>query len=81
MSLPPGDPEITPDPAPEDRLCPRCRVEMEPIEIRVEALPLQHLQLCPGCYLVMWHDEHGFQVRQGVPIKKDIPVGSEPAEC
>jgi hypothetical protein len=42
---------------------------MEPIETAVAALPFQHLELCPGCYLVMWHDDQGFQVRQGVPMK------------
>jgi hypothetical protein len=50
---------------------------MEPIEAGVGGLPLQELQLCPGCYLVMWNDEGGLQIRQGVPMKK---VG-EPEEC
>ncbi len=54
---------------------------MEPIEVHVEALPVQQLQLCPACYLVVWHDEHGFQVRQGVPVKKNIQACGEPAEC
>jgi hypothetical protein len=43
---------------------------MEPIESGAEGPPLKELQLCPGCYLVMWRDEDGFQVRQGVPMKK-----------
>lgn len=42
---------------------------MEPIESSVEGLPLEHLQLCPGCYLVVWRDQDGFQIRQGVPVK------------
>jgi hypothetical protein len=42
---------------------------MEAIESEVDGLPLEHLQLCPGCYLVMWRDQDGFQIRQGVPVK------------
>ena len=52
----------------EDRRCPKCNITMEPIDSSVEGPPLQDLQLCPGCYLVMWHDENGFQTRQGVPM-------------
>jgi hypothetical protein len=61
---------------------------MEPIESHVEGLPLQHLQLCPGCYLVMWSDQDGIHVRQGVPMTEGAgPVGDatrlvgEPTEC
>ncbi len=43
---------------------------MEPIDIAVEDLPLRQLRLCPECYLVTWTDDGGFQIRQGVPMKK-----------
>jgi hypothetical protein len=43
---------------------------MELIDSGVEGLPLQDLQLCPRCYLVMWRDENGFQTRQGVPMNE-----------
>jgi hypothetical protein len=59
-------------------LCPKCGVEMEPIENLVEGLPVTQLQLCPGCYLVMWSDEDGLQVRQGVPMKKGVSPHFEP---
>ena len=79
--MPPNncDPALTPvDPAGGDHECPKCGVEMEPIEIGVEGLPLQELQLCPGCYLVTWSDQDGPHVRQGVPMKAEpqlIEVG------
>ena len=53
----------------EDR-CPKCGTTMEPIEIAVEDLPIQGLQLCPGCYLVTWVDQYGPHARQGVPVEK-----------
>jgi uncharacterized protein with PIN domain len=59
----------TPDPALEDQRCPKCGAVMEPIESGMDGLSLEHLQLCPGCYLVMWRDQNGFQIRQGVPVK------------
>jgi hypothetical protein len=59
------------DPGSNEENCPKCGTEMEPIEIEVEGLPLQQLQLCPKCYLVTWMDETGFQIRQGVPVKRD----------
>ena len=75
------EPAVTPgDPALEDRLCPKCGAVMEPIERQVEGLPLEHLQLCPGCYLVMWRGPDGFQVRQGVPMKQGVPAENVPAE-
>jgi hypothetical protein len=58
--------------------CPKCRVEMEPIDIGVEGLRLEHLQLCPRCYLVTWSDQDGLHVRQGVPMKKGVNTPSEP---
>jgi hypothetical protein len=61
---------------------------MEPIEIGVEGLPLEELQLCPGCYLVTWSDQDGLHVRQGVPMKngaghraKSGWLAGEPEEC
>ena len=74
-SMPPNncDPALTPgDPALGDRRCPKCGIEMEPIDIEVEGLPLQELQLCPGCYLVTWSDQDGPHVRQGVPMKPGV---------
>jgi hypothetical protein len=84
-------PAVTPiDPVSTDSGCPKCKVPMEPIEIGVEGLPLQHLQLCPRCYLVTWSDQDGLHARQGVPMKKGFhpesdserrpPVG-KPEEC
>jgi hypothetical protein len=70
--MPPNncDPAPTPaDPALGDQQCPKCGMEMEPIDIEVEGLPLQELQLCPACYLVTWTDQDGPHVRQGVPMK------------
>ncbi len=65
------DPGATPvDPPPGDRKCPKCGVEMEPIEAGVEAPQLDQLQLCPNCYLVIWSDQDGMHLRQGVPMKK-----------
>ena len=73
------DPAPTPvDPAIEDHRCPKCRVEMEPIETGVEGPPIQDLLLCPGCYLVTWRDQDGPHVRQGVPVKPGIDPRSEP---
>jgi hypothetical protein len=57
----------------EDESCPECGTEMEPIDIAVEDLPLRELRLCPDCYLVTWTDDTGFQVRQGVPVRKGQP--------
>jgi len=54
----------------EDENCPKCGTEMEPIDIAVEDLPVRQLRLCPECYLVTWMDDSGFQIRQGVPMKK-----------
>lgn len=71
-----------------DQRCPKCGTAMEPIEMRAEGLSGQEMQLCPACYLVTWHDQHGFQVRQGVPVKAQTsPDGSlpwpdgQPKEC
>lgn len=69
-----GDPPL--DPALEDQRCPKCGAEMESIESEVEGLPLEHLQLCPRCYLVVWRDRDGFQVRQGVPME-GVPLKDE----
>jgi uncharacterized protein with PIN domain len=70
--MPPSncDPDTGPlDPEPENLTCPKCGAEMEPIESGIEGLPLEDLQLCPACYLVMWRDADGYQIRQGVPMK------------
>jgi hypothetical protein len=72
-SMPPNscDPELTPaDHVFGDRKCPKCGAETEPIDVEVEGLPVDDLQLCPGCYLVIWRDRDGLHVRQGVPMKK-----------
>jgi len=73
------DPAVTPpDPALGDRKCPKCGFEMEPIEIAVEGLPIEQLQLCPLCYMVMWTDQDGFHVRQGVPMGRPMGEGANP---
>jgi hypothetical protein len=68
--------------------CPKCGTEMEPIEAGIEGLPIQQLQLCPGCYLVTWSDRDGLHFRQGVPMKEGVDPRSqsrllvgEPEEC
>ena len=83
------DPAHTPvDSALGDQGCPKCGVEMEPIEIGEEGPPFQELQLCPGCYLVTWTDQDGPHVRQGVPVKPGMNprheptwLAGEPEEC
>jgi hypothetical protein len=71
------------DPAPTppdselgDQQCPKCGAEMEPIESHVAGLPLQKLQLCPACYLVMWSDQDGMHVRQGVSMGPSTGAGN-----
>jgi len=61
-----------------DEDCPKCGTLMEAVDIEVEELPIQQLRLCPGCYLVTWNDENGFQSRQGVPMKKGFGPDSDP---
>jgi len=82
------DPALTPvDSALCDDRCPKCGVEMEPIGIAVERLPLEQLRLCPGCYLVTWIEPDGHHVRQGVPMKRGFDPGepwrpvAAPQEC
>jgi hypothetical protein len=72
LALRPVDPELCDDD------CPKCGVEMEPIEVAVERLQLQQLRLCPGCYLVTWIDQNGQHIRQGVPMKRGFHPASEP---
>lgn len=48
--------------------CPRCGTVMEEIENDFDELRLQHLCLCPSCYLVVWNDEEGVKSRQGTPL-------------
>jgi uncharacterized protein with PIN domain len=57
------------DTAPEDQRCPKCGGAMEPIESGEAGPGVEHLQLCPNCYLVLWRDQDGYQIRQGVPVK------------
>jgi hypothetical protein len=52
----------------DDSACPKCGVEMEPIDSDVEGLTVEHLRLCPVCYLVTWSDRDGIHMRQGVPV-------------
>jgi hypothetical protein len=73
------DPAPTPvDALLEDHGCPKCGVEMEPIDIGVEGLKIQQLELCPDCYLVIWSDQDGLHVRQGVSMKPDARPRSAP---
>jgi hypothetical protein len=74
-----GHPAIrTEEPAPVNRMCPKCSSETEPIEVAAEGLPFEELQLCPACYLVTWRDEAGFHVRQGLPVKLGSGYALEP---
>jgi hypothetical protein len=54
--------------------CPHCGAEMEPIDNGAEGAAFHQLRLCPECYLVVWNDEDGLQLRQGVPVR----TGHEP---
>jgi hypothetical protein len=73
------DPALTPvNSALGDHGCPKCGIEMEPIEIAVEGLALEQLQLCPGCYLVTWIDHNQYHIRQGVAMKRGFHFGGEP---
>src|SRR5580698_10613170 len=69
--MPPNNYDPAPTPvnlALGDHRCPKCDVEMEPTETAADGPPLQQLELCPSCYLVMWSDQAGLHVRQGVPM-------------
>lgn len=73
------------DPAPtrvdaalRDAACPKCGVEMEPIDSAAEGLAIEQLRLCPGCYLVTWIDHDQFHVRQGVAMKRGYHFGGDP---
>jgi hypothetical protein len=48
---------------------------MEPIKTPVEGdgLVIEHLQLCPRCYLVTWTDQYGFHTQQGIPVPAMMP--------
>src|SRR5579864_3322769 len=83
------DPALTSvDPLLWDLGCPKCGIEMEPIDIGLEGPPVQQLQLCPSCYLVTWSDQGGLHVQQGVPINNSLSprrkpewLVGEPEEC
>ncbi len=69
------------DPAAADQACPKCGCAMESIENGAAGLPFENLELCPGCYLVIWRDRAGFQIRQGVPLARaEDPEGTDVAE-
>jgi hypothetical protein len=54
---------------------------MEPIEIAVEGLPIEHLRLCPDCYVVEWSDAGGGHIDQGIPVPRDyFPAGVKKGE-
>ncbi len=42
---------------------------MEDIESPLAEAHLDQVRLCPGCYLVLWHDGSAIQTGQGVPVK------------
>ena len=70
------------DPVPDtmDSTCPRCGTEMEPIEPSPQGPPVQELQLCPNCYLVIWSDQQGLHLQQGVPMKEGVSIEHGPGE-
>jgi hypothetical protein len=77
-----------PDLVLDDSGCPKCGVEMEPIESDVEGLTVHQLRLCPSCYLVTWSDGDGIHIRQGVPVTPGSPspgetnwTAGEPEKC
>jgi len=86
-----SDLALTPvDGALGEHRCPKCGQEMEPIEAGAVGLPVQQLELCPGCYLVKWNDRDGMHLRQGVPMKKGVEPNAaceppwlfgEPEDC
>ena len=65
-AIPPGDRALL------DDSCPKCGVEMEPIEVDAGGPAIQQLQLCPACYLVTWSDRNGLHAQQGVPVKNRV---------
>jgi len=78
--MPPNncDPAPTPvEAAAADSACPKCRVQMEPIDVEVEELHVENLQLCPNCYLVTWTDHDGIHLRQGLPVKNGLSVPND----
>jgi len=79
---PAADPEL------DASKCPKCGVEMEPIETNAEGPQVQELQLCPKCYLVTWSDQDGLHLRQGVAMNGDAQpataapsLAGDPKEC
>lgn len=54
----------------QDDHCPKCGTETEEIAVGTGGPPIEHVQLCPNCYLVTWSDNNGLHFQQGVPIKK-----------
>jgi hypothetical protein len=79
--MPPNnyDPAPTPvNPTLGEHRCPKCDVEMEPIETAADGPALQQLELCPSCYLVTWSDQAGLHVRQGVPMNNSSDPHSAP---
>ena len=63
------DPGPTPGEFIDDQ-CPKCGAETEAIAVGPEGPPVEHLRLCPKCYVVTWTDKNGLHVEQGLPLKK-----------
>ena len=78
MAIKNYDPTNSSAEPPHETACPKCGIEMEPIETDADGLPMQKLQLCPGCYLVTWQDQSGIHVRQGIPVKNGVDPGLNP---
>jgi hypothetical protein len=83
-----SDARFTPTDPLKGEGCPKCGLEMESIDTCPGAPSLQQIRLCPNCYLVMWSDQTGLHIRQGVPMGKSVKTplertgwSSDPKEC
>ena len=51
---------------------------MEPIETGTKGSQMRQMYLCPSCYLVMWSDNDGLHIRQGIPMNKGAGTDIDP---
>jgi len=67
MPLEKADPTLT---SSNSASCPKYGAETEPIETGAERSQMREMYLCPSCYLLMWSDNQGLHIRQGIPMNK-----------